>query len=144
MNTTDNQLHFINITNTCEASSFTITLLPAEIFNPQYSTQCVQTVKHKRNRLDLSDEHTYCHICGWTFLHKDAYEKHLYVSKCHCHCQDCMKRFQSSSSFRRHRCDYGEGDCERSPEWSEDELAIMQELERNLGEPAVFENVEEA
>merc|ERR1712188_270345 len=104
MNTNHYQLRSMNI-DTCEASASTITLRPEEEFNPQYCTQCDQTlwsIELMRNHLDLSGRHPYCHTCRRGFLNNNSFETHLILSDYHHYCDDCDKEFQSSSALKIH------------------------------------------
>ncbi|KAK0229373.1 hypothetical protein EDD85DRAFT_957775 [Armillaria nabsnona] len=152
MNTNHNQLHSMN-NNTCEASTSTITLRPEEEFNPQYCTQCDQTlwsIELMRNHLDLSGRHPYCRTCRRGFLNNNSFKTHLILSDYHHYCDDCDKEFQSSSALKihyeqstRHHRDYEEGDRERRAEGWEDELARQQQQEENREVPVAPEKVEE-
>ncbi|SJK96860.1 uncharacterized protein ARMOST_00106 [Armillaria ostoyae] len=151
MNNNHNQLRSMN-TNTCEASTSTITLRPEEEFNPQYCTQCDQTlwsIELMRNHLDLSGRHPYCHTCRRGFLNNNSFKTHLILSDYHHYCDDCDKEFQSSSALKihyeqsaRHHRDYEEGDRERRAEGWEDELACQQQEEENREDPVTLEKVE--
>ncbi|KAK0186207.1 hypothetical protein F5146DRAFT_1227792 [Armillaria mellea] len=134
-------------TNTCEASASTITLRPEEEFNPQYCTQCDQTlwpIELMRNHLDLSGRHPYCHTCRRGFLNNNSFKVIITT------CDDCDKEFQFSpalkihyeQSARRHH-DYEEGDrASRADGW-DNELARQQQQEENWEGPIALEKVEE-
>ncbi|KAK0493464.1 hypothetical protein EDD18DRAFT_421611 [Armillaria luteobubalina] len=154
MNTNHNHLRSTNNNNnTCEALASTITLRPEEEFNPQYCTQCDQTlwsIELMRNHLDLSGRHPYCHTCRRGFLNNNSFKSHLILSDYHHYCDDCDKEFQSSSALKihleqsaRHHRDYEEGDRERRPEGWEDELARRQHEQENREDPVALEKIEE-
>ncbi|KAK0209971.1 hypothetical protein DFS33DRAFT_1270080 [Desarmillaria ectypa] len=127
MNTNHYQSRSTN-TNTCEASSSTITLRTEEEFNAQYCTRCDQTlwsIEIMRNHLDFSGRHPYCCTCRRGFLNNNSNKTH----------------YEQSA---RHHCDYEEGDRERRVEGWEDELARQEEQEENLEDPVSLEKVEEA
>ncbi|KAK0229344.1 hypothetical protein EDD85DRAFT_143970 [Armillaria nabsnona] len=139
----------LQTTNTCEALTSTITLRPEEEFNPQYCTQCDQTlwsIELVRNHLDLSGRHPYCGTCKRGFLNNNSFKMHLILSDYHHYCDDCDKEFQSSSALKIqsacHHRDYEEGDREKRADGWEDELARQQQ-EENREDPLALEKFEE-